>query len=101
MVRTEIITSHVSKHGDIDLVTLIVSAPVSPFQLMEICINFPRKDGAQSPGIISWCINILPRCELDFMVPWFILPNLGSENPEGIKECRSFQSEAKLECNLT
>lgn len=53
MVGTEIITSHVSKHGDIDLVTLIISAPVSPFQLMGICINFPREDGAQSPGIIS------------------------------------------------
>lgn len=53
MVGTEIITSHVSMHGDIDVVTLIVSAPVSPFQLMEIYINFPREDGAQSPGIIS------------------------------------------------
>lgn len=58
-------------HGDIDVVTLIVSAPVSPFQLMEIYINFPREDGAQSPGIISWSINILPRCELVYFAkPW-------------------------------
>ena len=71
----------------------IVSVPIFPFELMKIRRNLPTWAASQSPGVISWCINLPARHELSIYYRELSCQTLVVKAWKEIKNIGHFQSQ--------